>query len=178
MSNTTPIVCTLTPGELRDRVAWITSLNRRALLSHRVRGRTLELTYARDAADDVRELVRREEKCCAFLRFAVREEADAVRLKIEVPRRARDGVDALVAPFLPGSNGRLARSAVGSTVVIAVACIVACAVPLLLPAVGVTALGSTVALLGRSYWWALTLAAAAVAFAWAWVSRRNTSSNP
>ena len=38
----------------------------------------------------MRELVRREQGCCAFLRFTVREDRDAVRLTIEAPMQVEE----------------------------------------------------------------------------------------
>jgi len=82
MSTRPPIACTLTPGDFRDRIGWIADLNRTALLSYRRHGLALELTYRIEALDRVRDLVRREQECCSFLRFVVREEPDVVCLTL------------------------------------------------------------------------------------------------
>jgi hypothetical protein len=98
MTAAVPIACTLAPDALVGRVEWITTLNRAFLRAHASQGTALLLTYAADAAAEVRELVRRERECCAFLTFALDEADDAVRLRIEAPDV--DGVEALLAPFL------------------------------------------------------------------------------
>ena len=98
-----PIACTLTPGAAyTERVAWIVALNRDALRSHRHAAGVLTLDYSPDAAARVRELVRREAECCAFLRFDLHATSDAVRLAVAVPAGARDATAALLAPFLAG----------------------------------------------------------------------------
>jgi hypothetical protein len=60
----------------------------------------LGLTYDRCAAAAVHEFVRREQACCGFLRFDVRESADAVRLTITAPPEARSSADDLLAHFV------------------------------------------------------------------------------
>jgi hypothetical protein len=98
-SEPAPIACTLGPGDFRQRLAWITELNRDALCAQRREGLRLELTYARAALGRVRELVAREQDCCAFLTFELQQEADTVRLVIEAPEHAPDALDAVFEPF-------------------------------------------------------------------------------
>jgi len=104
---TPPIACTLAPEDYADRLAWIGRLNRESLRSHRLDGVTLELVYDGTASGQVRELVRREERCCAFLRFSMDETGSAIRLLIEAPVEACDSTgtitSTLFAPFLAGS---------------------------------------------------------------------------
>jgi hypothetical protein len=64
-------------------------------------GLVLRLRYAARARDLVREMVRREQECCAFLRFDLEEDALAVRLTITAPEEARDTADMLFATFVP-----------------------------------------------------------------------------
>lgn len=94
-----PIACTLTPGEFESRMAEIAELTRDGLKEHRRDGLTLHLTYAH-AADRVREMVRRERECCAFLAFDVCEDGDAVRLTVTAPEEAREVVDILFEQFV------------------------------------------------------------------------------
>ncbi len=96
-----PIACTLGSGDFQERVTWIADLNRDALRSQRRDGLRLELTYAAAALDRVREMVAREQECCAFLTFDVRVERDDVHLVIEAPQSASDAMDAVFEPF-PG----------------------------------------------------------------------------
>lgn len=90
-----PIACTLGIGDYKDRMAWIRALNKRALRDHARDGLALRLRYASDAADTVRELMRRETACCGFLRFELREAPDAVQLTITAPDSARDAAEML-----------------------------------------------------------------------------------
>jgi hypothetical protein len=95
-----PIACTLSGGDFKGRVGWIRELSAKSLRSHRCEGLMLELTYDRCAAADVDELVRREQACCGFLRFDVRETADAVHLTITAPPAAQSAADDLFAHFI------------------------------------------------------------------------------
>jgi hypothetical protein len=102
MTNTgsEPIACKLGPGDFKDRVGWIRELSAKSLRGHRRDGLTLELTYDSGAAADVRELVRREQACCGFLRFDLRESADAVHLTITAPPEAQGAAADLFALFV------------------------------------------------------------------------------
>ncbi len=88
-SEAPPIACTLGAGDFKDRIGWIRELSARSLRSHRRDGPTLELTYDGSAAPDVCELVRREQACCDFLHFEVRESDDAVHLTTSAPPTRR-----------------------------------------------------------------------------------------
>jgi hypothetical protein len=96
-----PIACTLTAGDLRDRLAWIATLNRDAQRGYGRSALTLRLRYDPQAVQQVRELMRQEEACCAFLTFEMHEETDAVTLTIKAPEEARSMVNALFEAFLP-----------------------------------------------------------------------------
>ena len=95
-----PIACTLGPGDFKDRVGWIRELSAKSLRSHHRNALMLELTYDRCAAADVHDLARREQACCGFLRFDVRESADAVHLTITAPPEAQGAADELFAHFV------------------------------------------------------------------------------
>lgn len=56
-----PIACALAPGALKERIAWIGALTRDALRSHERRDLVLDLRYAPEAAERVREMVRNEQ---------------------------------------------------------------------------------------------------------------------
>jgi hypothetical protein len=49
----------------------------------------------------VREMVAKEQSCCAFLAFELSETDTNVRLTITAPERARDAADALFEQFVP-----------------------------------------------------------------------------
>jgi hypothetical protein len=103
-----PIACTLGVGDLASRLAAIAKLNLRALRSHRRDGLRLELAYAPEARDAIVEIVRLEQSCCAFLKFEVREGADAVRVIIEAPETARQAAETVFAPFVSKPRSRTA----------------------------------------------------------------------
>ncbi len=94
-----PIACSLGAGDFWARVAWIAALNTRALRSHRRDDLVLHLTYAPDAARDVREMVAKEQACCAFLDFAVREDAAGLQVTITAPEKAREAAELVFGPF-------------------------------------------------------------------------------
>lgn len=89
MDQEKPIACTLDLGDFKTRIAWIRDVNQRALQSHARDDLTLRLTYAPDAADLARELVRRETSCCGFLRFDLHEAPDGVHVIVTAPEEAR-----------------------------------------------------------------------------------------
>ena len=103
MSEAEPIACTLEAGEFGQRLDWIAELNRAALLDVQRIGQRLILTYRREQADRVREMVRREQQCCGFLGFDLREDEGRVTLVIKAPEGAADALDAKFEPFLMGS---------------------------------------------------------------------------
>jgi hypothetical protein len=94
-----PIACTLAAGDFKARLAWIANLNTNFLLSHSRGDLTLELTYAPQARDEVRQMVTQERACCAFLIFELCEADDAVYLSIAAPERAREAAETTFAPF-------------------------------------------------------------------------------
>lgn len=205
MTRDVPIACTLAPTAYADRMAWVTTLNRTSLRAYDRRGRVLRLTYAADALAQVRELVRLESTCCAFLDFHVEETAHAIHLRIEAPDA--DGADVLLAPFLAGAAstvvgpttfftradaaaGEPSRGCTGpvpapppavalprgvpgvvaATGVAAAACGVCCVLPIAVPALAVSTVGSVVTVIAGGYWWAIAVGVAAlvVAVAYGW----------
>ena len=116
-ANNAPIACTLGGTDYAERLAWIASLNRDGLLSHVRHEAALELRYASTVRHRVRELVRKEAECCAFLTFALDESRGDVRLTITVPAREGEAADLFFEPFLasesPTATGRCAHPANG-----------------------------------------------------------------
>jgi hypothetical protein len=107
--NLPPIACTLAPGDYRARLAWIAELTRDALLGSERRGLVLELRYAIEAADRVREMVRMEQACCAFLAFDLQETPREIRLTIRAPKGARGAIALLFGQFLAWAAARGTR---------------------------------------------------------------------
>lgn len=102
-TNSAPIACTLSPPEYKARLGATADLNRDALLCQTRHDLELRLVYTADATERVREMVRQEQDCCAFLIFDLDERLDEIRLTITVPERARSAADMLFAQFLPPS---------------------------------------------------------------------------
>lgn len=102
-----PIACTLTSAALMGRLDWIRRVTSRSLVSHRLSGSTLHLTYRLDAKADVEQIVVGERECCSFLEFKLREAPDGFELTIYAPD---DVVGAaarwLFAQFLPVDTPR------------------------------------------------------------------------
>lgn len=99
-----PIACTLTGNDFRDRIAWIAELNRTALRTHQRNGLTLVLAYDREAEERVRDLMAREQLCCAFLSFALDPEGDLIRLTITAPENARIAADMIFDQFVSANT--------------------------------------------------------------------------
>ena len=95
------IACTLDPQAIGARLADISRLTKQHLLSHRLDGRTIRLTYDRAAVKEVERIVALERECCAFLDFRLRLAADGVELTITGPDRPGSDVQWLLAQFLP-----------------------------------------------------------------------------
>ena len=100
-----PIACTLTPGDLRERLGLIRALAADALLGHDRNGLVLTLRYAPEAVERVRAMVVSEQRCCAFLTFDVREDPDVLRVTITAPENARDAADELFGQFTAVDDG-------------------------------------------------------------------------
>jgi hypothetical protein len=98
-----PIACTLQGGSYQERLAWIGELARDGLRGVTRDDLRLELSYAADVASRVREMVGKEQKCCAFLNFELTETSEEVRLTITAPERAREVADALFEQFVATS---------------------------------------------------------------------------
>jgi hypothetical protein len=96
-----PIACTLDVGDFKERTAYIRDLARRALRNASRTRLTLALTYELDALEEVRELVRKEQTCCAFLDFDLKSNSSSVLLTVTAPQSAADAVDILFDHFAP-----------------------------------------------------------------------------
>lgn len=188
-----PIACTLAPGEFNDRLAWINALTRDALRSHERRDLVLELNYAPEARNRVREMVRNEQACCPFLNFDLREERGQVRLIITAPEAAREAADTLFEQFvatrpapsvcactapspdaMPGASGQRGTRAAGLTAVTlatgALACGACCVLPFALPAAMLAGAGGLLAWFAGARGSVTGLAILAVIGAWGWIA--------
>ena len=167
--DTAPIACTLNTVDMKARCAKRAELNRTALQSYRRDDLRLDLLYAIDARQQVLEMVRAEQTCCAFLTFEVREEPGALRVIVMAPERARDAADSLFEALYsatpaqdsngdssalgqqPGGCGAASASTdrfVGTSAALASAgalvCGVCCVLPFALPAAALAVGGGVV----------------------------------
>lgn len=188
-----PIACTLTSGAYKDRTTEIAALNRDALRKHARRDLVLELSYAPESRERVREMVRNEQRCCAFLSFELRESAHEIRLTVTAPETAREAVDTLFEQFIvsapaPSSCGCSTSASVstatakeppgakaaGVTAMTlstgALACGVCCVLPFALPATVLASTGALLAWFAKIQLWAKILAVLSVLSAWGWIA--------
>lgn len=87
-STTTPqagAVCSLDADGLSSRLIHIALLAQRYLRSDRQEGRTLHLSYAKEAGPELRSILELERQCCPFLVFDLKEEDAAIKLAILAP---------------------------------------------------------------------------------------------
>jgi hypothetical protein len=94
-----PIACTLSPNQMRDRMAFIDKLVSDALLDqHEIEGGVR--SRFRDGPEverRIRELVAAETSCCAFLSFAVGREDGEVWLDITGAPEAKPAIEQFFA---------------------------------------------------------------------------------
>jgi hypothetical protein len=96
-----PIACSLSAGDLNERLAEIADLGRDALLDVELAGRRAELRFARAPGIPQRlaRIVAAESECCAFLTMTIREEGDVLLLTIAAPEGAELVLEELVDGF-------------------------------------------------------------------------------
>jgi hypothetical protein len=101
MTSELPIACSLSAGDLTERLARIAELGRDALLGAELAGVRAELRFA--SAPGIRarlaRIVAAESECCAFLTMAVRDEPGALVLAISAPEGAELVLQELVDGF-------------------------------------------------------------------------------
>ncbi|BCG70662.1 hypothetical protein MesoLj113a_18200 [Mesorhizobium sp. 113-1-2] len=101
------IACTLGASDFKERVAGIRALARRSLRNADRTPLSLELTYGPEALEEVSDLMRKEQICCAFLTFDLKNNSRGVVLTITAPQQAAEAADLLFdrsAPELAASN--------------------------------------------------------------------------
>ena len=202
-TETTPITCALAPGAYKDRMAWMATLTRDALRSYERRDLVLDLRYAPEARDRVREMVRNERSCCPFLTFDLNERPGQIQLTISAPETAREAADMLFEQFVAGapaqsacacavptsetvSNGeqqpgtKAARLTAVTLATGAVACGACCVLPFALPAALLASTGGILVWFAHMHAWITGLAVLAVLGAWGWIAwqTRRTRCKP
>lgn len=95
------IACTLSATGYQERVTSIRMLASRSLISAHRTPLALHLVYEADALSEVRDLVRAEQSCCAFLDFKIVEKEDGVHVAITAPADAAQAAGVLFSHFAP-----------------------------------------------------------------------------
>lgn len=95
------LACMLPAGVLQQRLARIERVTARDLLSHRLDGPNLYLTYKAQARSELEQVVALERECCAFLRFELRDSLAGPELGIHAPDGNDQGARWLFEQFLP-----------------------------------------------------------------------------
>lgn len=96
-----PIACTLSAANFKERAIWLRELTAHALLSHRVVGLQLFLSYRQDATDDVEKMVRQEQECCGFLKYELRPGNESIEVAVTAPAATSLDAQALFAHLIP-----------------------------------------------------------------------------
>jgi hypothetical protein len=96
-----PIACSLTAAELPERLAEIGAIGREGLLGADIDGAVALLRFrgGGDTRARLERIVAAEAQCCAFLAMGLRDDRDAIELRIEAPPGAEPVVRELVAAF-------------------------------------------------------------------------------
>jgi hypothetical protein len=109
----TPIACTLSSRALHQRASWIRQVTVQSLTAHRLEGGTLRLTDRPEARTELEKIVAEEQRCCAFLKFSLRDLAEAVELEIRSPDSASADAHWPFDLFLPQAQPAAAPKACG-----------------------------------------------------------------
>ena len=101
MSTELPIACSLSDGDLAERLTEIRDLGRSALLDVERNAPSAVVRFSADEgiAERLKAVVAAEARCCAFLGMTVHARLDELVLAIDAPDDARPVVDELVAAF-------------------------------------------------------------------------------
>ena len=95
------IACTLDARAMLSRRAWIERVAAQGLVSYRLQGRSLRLTYQPQAAAEISSIVALERECCGFLDFSLETTPDEVVLTITAPPSVDVDAAWLFDPILP-----------------------------------------------------------------------------
>jgi hypothetical protein len=90
-----PAACSLSAGDHEQRRAAWKRLSERALRDQRTTPGGMELRFAADAEDELRELARLEAECCSFADWTVHTQGDEARLEVTAPAESVPAVHAL-----------------------------------------------------------------------------------
>jgi hypothetical protein len=94
----TPIACTLTNEDYKTRLAEFRAVSQWLKAVQREKG-TVHLIYELVAANRVRDLVQKEQLCCAFLTFEMREDKGGFYLTITAPEEVHESAELMFENF-------------------------------------------------------------------------------
>jgi hypothetical protein len=95
----TPIACTLSPADYRERRSAIDRIARDALRSHTPIDGGARLTFTSGAGTEeaLRELIAAEAECCSFLRMELARAGDELLLDVTGPEEAQPLIEEMFA---------------------------------------------------------------------------------
>ena len=93
-----PIACTLSREDYRAQVTELRAVSE-CLKNVRHGEGSVHLTYDLTAANRVRDLVQKEQLCCAFLKFEMSEDDSGLHLSITAPKEVRNFAEVLFENF-------------------------------------------------------------------------------
>lgn len=101
MANDIPIACSLSAGELQQRLASIAEVGASSLLSRAMHGDSHLLRFRRDPATrrQLEGIIAAEAECCAFLDLSLREDEGELVMSIAAPKDARALADGFANAF-------------------------------------------------------------------------------
>lgn len=102
-----PVVCSLGPSDLEQRLAAIGELGAESLIEHRQEGGRHLLRFRSNARtrERLQDIVRAERECCAFLELELAESRRELTLSVAAPEAGQATADGFAAAF--GGTGPL-----------------------------------------------------------------------
>lgn len=105
MTEALPIVCSLSAGDLKQRLAAIAEIGEASLIDHETDGGRHLLRFHSDTATRKRleEIVAAESECCSFLDLGLEKRGGDLVLSVAAPQDAQVVADELAAAFAGAS---------------------------------------------------------------------------
>ncbi len=101
MADTTPVACSLSVGDLRQRLAAIAEVGAGSLISRDTEGgnHILRFRASATARRQLKHIIAAEAECCSLLDLSLSEEDDELTLSIAAPKEAQAIADELAGAF-------------------------------------------------------------------------------
>jgi hypothetical protein len=106
MTEETPVACSLSAGDLEQRLAAIAAIGADSLISSEIDGdrHLLRFRSSEPARRRLEEIVAAEAECCSFLDLSLAEEEGELTLSIAAPGDGRAVADELARAFAGGQR--------------------------------------------------------------------------